>query len=258
LSLITRCAACATAFRVQPGQLSARGGKVRCGRCGTVFDGIAQLFEESAETVIEPSPQYGLFDPSRQPPAPEAAPDSGEAIPELAGEVVFLAPMARPSRAATLFWGLAAALALTALAAQAGMRYRSELGVLAPSARPYLEHACRLAGCRMRLPHRPELLSIESSELQADPRRDNVIQLSAVIRNRAPFPQEYPALELTLIDDNEAPVVRRVLQPGDYLDPRRVTDAGGGMGGESEATLRVLFDSSRVRATGYRLYLFYP
>jgi hypothetical protein len=229
-----------------------------------VFDGIAQLVQESAPAAPEPSPQLALFDPSRlaaaraEQPGAEPAADPAGPIPELASEAVFLAPKPRRSRAALLAWGLAALVALAALAAQAGLRYRSELSVLAPGLRPHLERVCQAIGCSVRLPHRPELISIESSELQADPRRENVIQLNAVIRNRAPFPQEYPSLELTLIDDNEAAVVRRVLAPRDYLDPRRAPELARGMNGDSEAALRVLFDTSRVRATGYRLYLFYP
>ena len=37
----------------------------------------------------------------------------------------------------------------------------------------------------------------------ADGRRDNVIVLNAVLRNQAQFAQEYPALELTLTDDDQ-------------------------------------------------------
>ena len=47
MSLVTRCPGCATAFRVLPGQLAARGGQVRCGKCNTVFDGIAALVDEA-------------------------------------------------------------------------------------------------------------------------------------------------------------------------------------------------------------------
>ena len=50
MSLTTRCPNCGTAFRVQPAQLSARGGKVRCGRCANVFDGVAALIQEGAAT----------------------------------------------------------------------------------------------------------------------------------------------------------------------------------------------------------------
>jgi len=43
LSLVTRCPACGTAFRVQPAQLAAQSGTVRCGKCGELFNGVAAL-----------------------------------------------------------------------------------------------------------------------------------------------------------------------------------------------------------------------
>ena len=62
MSLATRCPSCLTAFRVHREQLAARGGRVRCGRCGAAFDAIRALLEEGAEPLrLEPSPQLGLF-----------------------------------------------------------------------------------------------------------------------------------------------------------------------------------------------------
>ena len=255
MSLVTRCSVCATAFRVQRAQLAARGGKVRCGKCGTVFDGVAGLVEEGAELLrLEPSPQLGLFDPSRRP-ARAAAPaaiedDEDVPIPEF---LVREEPRRRP-----LLWGLAALLAATALAAQGAYRYRTELAVLVPETRPSLEAACRSIGCAVPLPRRPELMAIESSDLQADGKSETVIVLNAVLRNRAPFPQEYPALELTLTDDADRPVVRRVLRPADYLGAARAAQAPAGIAAGAEAAFRVSLDASRARATGYRLYLFFP
>ena len=254
MSLVTRCQVCATAFKVQRAQLAARGGKVRCGKCGTVFDGIAGLVEESTQLLrIEPSPQLGLFDPARKPraaaeegPAPDDAP-----LPEFLVDEV-------PAGASPLLWGTLALLAAAALVAQAGYRYRAELGVLAPSVRPALESACRFAGCTVPLPRRPELMSIDSSDLQADTRSESLIVLNALLRNRAPFPQEFPRLELTLTDDSDRPVLRRVLAPADYLDKARAAAAAQGIGPGAEAGLRVNLDTDGVRATGYRLYLFYP
>ncbi|MGA8051562.1 MAG: zinc-ribbon domain-containing protein, partial [Burkholderiales bacterium] len=73
MSLITRCPTCGTAFRVQPAQLVARSGRVRCGKCSAVFDAISCLVgEEGTPIAAEPSPQLGLFDPSRRT-APAAA-----------------------------------------------------------------------------------------------------------------------------------------------------------------------------------------
>jgi len=255
MSLATRCPVCATAFRVNREQLAARGGRVRCGKCGNVFDGVGGLLEEGNERlVLEPSPQLGLFDPSRR--AARSAADQDAEGDEVVVE--FLAEPEPHSWRGTLLWGFLALLAAAALAAQIAYRYRTEIAVLAPSTRPLLERACRALRCEVALPRRPELMSIESSDLQADSRRENVIILNAVIRNRAPFPQDYPALELTLTDETDHPVVRRVLRPPDYLDATRRTALPQGIAPGAEAVLRVFLDAGRARATGYRLYLFYP
>ncbi len=252
MSLVTRCTVCATAFKVQRAQLAARGGKVRCGKCGTVFDGVAGLVEENPPLLrLEPSPQLGLFDPSRRPkgaPAGDEAQD--EPVPEFLVE--------RQNEPPSLLWGLLALLAALALAGQAAYRYRAEIAVLSPVARDALEAGCRLAGCRVPLPRRPELMSIDSSDLQADPRSESLIVLNAVLRNRAPFPQQFPSLELTLTDDADKPVLRRVLRAPDYLDKAHAAVAAQGIGAGADIALRVSFDTGALRATGYRLYLFYP
>jgi predicted Zn finger-like uncharacterized protein len=250
MSLVTRCPACGTAFRVQSSQLAAHSGTVRCGKCGGVFNGVAALVVDEERLTLEPSPQLGLFDPSRG--APEAAAKSAHPLPD------FLADDAG-SRRSRWLWALAALIALCAMAAQVAYRFRAELSAAWPPAREPLREACRALGCEVSLPRRPELMSIDSSELQADARREGLIVLNAVIRNRARFPQDYPALELTLTDEADRPVLRRVLSPRDYLERNRA-DAltRDGIAGGTEAPLRLLLDTSRTRATGYRLYLFYP
>ena len=259
MSLITRCKVCATAFRVQRAQLSARGGKVRCGKCGTVFDGVAGLVEEGAELPrIEPSPQLGLFDPSRRAAYAGAAQGRGAGIPDDDAPLPPFLLEPEVSSRSTLFWGVLAFLAVATLLAQATYRYRTEVAVLVPEARPGLVWGCRLLQCQIPLPRRPEQMSIDSSDLQADGRSDSVIVLNAVLHNRAAFPQEYPSLELTLTDEADQPVLRRVLAPADYLEPDRAALIAQGLAPGAEAALRVRLDGSRSRAIGYRLYLFFP
>ena len=85
-----------------------------------------------------------------------------------------------------------------------------------------------------------------------------MIVLNAVIRNRAPFAQEYPALELTLTDERDQPVLRRVLAPAEYLQNHPGASPARGIAPGAETTLRLHFNTGGVRAVGYRLYLFYP
>jgi len=260
VNLTTRCPDCGTAFRVQPAQLSARGGKVRCGKCATVFDGVAALVEDgtaqgtaTAVAEVEPSPQLALFEAAKKlPPLAGAGDTANEEVP--VAEFLDEEPQPR----GRLLWGLGALLALAALAAQAALEFRTEIAVLVPETRPQLAAACTALGCELRLPRRPKLMAIESSDLQADGRRDNVIVLNAVIRNQAPFAQEYPALELTLTDERDEAVARRVLLPTDYLTGAAAERLAQGIGPGADTALRVYFDTSSLRAIGYRMYLFFP
>lgn len=250
MSLITRCQVCATAFRVQRSQLAARGGKVRCGKCGTVFDGVAGLVEEGGELLLfEPSPQLGLFDPARRAAHSAAAFDDEDApLPE------FLTKP-EPSERSPWLWGFLVVVAAAALAAQAAYRYRTEIAVLAPGARGVLLSACRLLRCEVPLPRRPELMSIESSDLQADSTSPSVMVLTATLRNRAGFSQAFPLLELSLTSAQDRTIARRVLNPKDYVP--RGTQMSSGFAAGSELSVRVYIEAASLRPTGYRLYLFY-
>jgi predicted Zn finger-like uncharacterized protein len=252
MSLVTRCPVCATAFRVQRAQLAARGGTVRCGKCGGVFDGVAGLEELDGEgqVSIEPSPQLGLFDPSKRP-ASELSPAAR------ADEPLPAFMEAEPERRFGWLWTLVALAAGLALAGQAAYRFRAELLAQLPQARPALEAGCELLGCQV-LPRRLIMMSIDGDELRVDPARDGVIMLTATIRNGAPFPQQYPSLQLFLEDESGKPVAGRVLAPVDYLDAAARPSVAQGMPPRGEAAVRTYLVSRELPATRYRLVLFYP
>lgn len=258
MNLTTRCPNCGTAFRVQPAQLSARGGRVRCGKCANVFDGVAALVAEGAASQntaaeAEPSPQLALFEASRKTPLLGAGDAANEDVPV----AEFLDDEeSRPKH--RFAWAFGALLALVVLAAQAAYYFRTDIAVWFPEARPFLSAACAKLKCGLKLPRRPKLMAIESSDLQADGRRDNVIVLNAVLRNQAQFAQEYPALELTLTDERDEAVARRVLLPADYLAGAAKEQIAQGIGAGAEVALRVFIDTSGLRAVGYRMYLFFP
>lgn len=154
---------------------------------------------------------------------------------------------------------------VVALALQLGFHFRGDIALLFPDIKPVMEDLCAQAGCSLPLPRRADMMSIESSDLQADTVNPAVMMLSATLRNRAPFAQARPALELTLTDASDQPLARRVLTAADYA-PRAGTAAQGpNQAGEdssfppgTELPVKVYFDASAVQATGYRLYLFYP
>jgi hypothetical protein len=153
-------------------------------------------------------------------------------------------------------WSVGALLLLLILLAQAAYHYRSAITVLFPETKRYAAALCASLGCELPLPRRIELMSIEASDLQADTTNPNVMVLSATLKNRAIFNQQHPLLELTLTDAQDRPVVRRVLAPQDYLGKAVNTQAG--FAANTEIAIKVFIEGSQVKATGYRLYLFYP
>lgn len=233
MSRVTRCPKCGTSFRISDTQLAARAGQARCGRCGNVFDARAALVGEAQ--------------PSGGGSARTGRPARGRTV---------LAEAAAEPRHRRRLWAVAAALALVALAAQIAFRFRSELVLVWPAAKPVLTRLCADLGCEVPLPKRAELMSIEASDLQADGANPGVMVLTATLRNRAAFPQQFPSLELTLTDAQDQAVARRVLYAGDYLGRGASTDAG--FAGNSELPVRIFIEASTLKPTGYRLYLFFP
>jgi predicted Zn finger-like uncharacterized protein len=296
--MITYCPSCHTHFRVHAEQLAARAGQVRCGKCSRVFDALEHLIEETAPArAPRTKPEFEAMraDVADAEPAPESvtsdAPDIGataqEPVIAQAADVVAEAPepgaetpeaaiwepaYAEPVASAFGFgpvaaaepatparrwpWLLGALLLLLILFAQAGYHNRSAITLLFPETKPYAVALCASLGCELPLPRRIELMSIEASDLQADTTNPNVMVLSATLKNRAVFNQQHPLLELTLTDAQDQPVVRRVLAPQDYLGKAVNTQAG--FAANTEIAIKVFIEGSQVKATGYRLYLFYP
>ena len=139
------------------------------------------------------------------------------------------------------------------LTAQVAVEERDRLAATQPELRPWLERLCEPLACRIGPPRRIESIAIDSStfsKLRADTYR-----LSLTLKNQAPQPVALPAIELTLTDAQDQPVLRRVLQPrelgagadtmpsGSEWSASAAIAVGGGTGG---------------RIAGYRVLAFYP
>jgi predicted Zn finger-like uncharacterized protein len=153
-------------------------------------------------------------------------------------------------------YGAAIVSLLIAFAAQGLFEYRDALAAHAPVTRAFLRGACHLLGCAIEPVRDPAALSIEASDLQADPGHRGLLVLSATIRNRAPYTIALPYLELTLTDASDQVVVRRAFAPADYVG--RASDPAAGIPGNGENVVKLFLDASATAQAGYRLYLFYP
>ena len=150
----------------------------------------------------------------------------------------------------------AAALLTVAVAAQSAYLLHDQLAARLPASQPVLNWLCSIFGCRVGLPAQIDAVSIESNELTAVPSSKNNFSLNLLLRNRSSLSQRWPAIELTLLDGNDRPLVRRVFSPADYL-PSTITPSTG-FAQNTEQSARVRFEYIQQKAANYRVILFYP
>jgi len=269
MNLYTRCANCATTFRVTTQQLQASGGQVRCGHCQKIFDAFATLTAQEPPTALR-GPAASLADPSEQ---DLSAVVSSERRPAADATIIRneRPQLVRPDPAASLYewefkmpesprrtvlWTLMAPLLSLLLAVQVAYAFRTELIELLPQSHSFYVRLCESFGCTIGLPKLSNYLHIEASDLKAvDPSHPNEIQLLVSVRNRAPVDLAYPAFELTLTDSLERAIARRVFLPAEYLPPAA---QAGGLKAGTELPIQLFLDTGTLRAAGYGLYMFYP
>jgi len=331
MSLITRCPACGTMFKVVPDQLRISEGWVRCGHCADVFDASAHLQpdvpappEGSAGTEAEalaPRPTEHeppvLPDPQGEPEEfpsslntqvdDESALDALDST-QLEAEAQALreTPMDRPfelrrqdvaeeiaeplpSRFTPVpdselepelhdlsfvrqarsqeFWSrpgirvaLAVLLVLLALllVAQVGVHDRDRLAAAHPALRPLLARLCEPIKCRIAPPRQIDAIVIDSSSFNK--LRGDAYRLNFTLKNQAANQVAMPALELTLTDGQDQPVVRRVLLPAELGTHPGVIGATAEWSGSLAVALSANGNGNGngARIAGYRLLAFYP
>ena len=260
---ISRCPECSTRFKVSEDQLSASEGMVRCGRCNAVFN-AAEHFDSN-----EPSPQLALAieaddrslnENASEPIATNAKINSVDSIEHQLNlnENSFSdePPAAPPKKQHRWPWLLGTILMLFALLAQATYFFRVEIAAYLPGSKPLLSSYCHLLKCTIPLPRKAELLSIESSDLEANSNNPNAIILNALLHNRANHVQAFPNLELSLTDVQDKLVARRTFAPVSYLKDGE--DEKTGLAPNRELTIKLHLDTADLKPTGYKLFLFYP
>jgi predicted Zn finger-like uncharacterized protein len=159
-------------------------------------------------------------------------------------------------RIPTWIYGMLVPVLVLLFAGQALFHFRDAIAAHWPNSKPALIKLCAAAGCQVRALQDVTAISIEASDLQADPAHKGLLVLSATVRNRAPYPLAYPYIELTLSDAQDQPVVRRAFAPGEYLSG--AADPDFGIAGNTELPIKLFIDASATTQAGYQVYLFYP
>jgi predicted Zn finger-like uncharacterized protein len=307
MSLITRCPACGTMFKVVPDQLRISEGWVRCGHCAEIFDAAAHL--NAGPQVTAPTP---LPEPAGGPVRESGPPSEGFASSlntEMEESIVLDAPDSEqieaeakalaedprdrpfelrraddsefePSRSEEpdpalrdvsfvraarrkAFWarrGVRVALALVALvlvsllALQVAVYDRDHLAASEPALAPWLGRFCRAWGCHIGPPRQIDAVAIDSSSFNK--LRGDAYRLNVTLKNQASTPVAMPALELTLTDSQDQPLVRRVVLPAEIAGAPAAIGAAAEWSGTVALALNANGTTSRV--AGYRLLAFYP
>jgi hypothetical protein len=135
-------------------------------------------------------------------PSPDAALDPAETLHQ------------RPARRGLLY-GLLATLLLATLGLQLAWQNRAALSERFPA----LEPICDYVECRPSVVRAPERFRVLQRALTPTDNIPGSLTLSATIRNDADTAQPLPDMQLSLLDNDGAVVVRRRLSPADYLFP---------------------------------------
>jgi predicted Zn finger-like uncharacterized protein len=244
--MYTRCPQCSTFFTVTAEQLGAANGRVRCGSCLSIFDGLDHLSEKASPSGAGGSPTGSRVRPSdrigddgaksqRQvaPVSADAADSKNMPLPTL-GEDGTAATEGVPqvireelARAETERGGRRKSAMLTAVAlallATLGLQYAwfSPEKVLAgyPQSRPWLEKLCAFTGCRVPDRRNPSKIQMLARDVRVHPAYEGALLVMATLVNSAAHAQPYPRLQFSVFNVNGQTIASRIFDPVEYLSP---------------------------------------
>ena len=323
MSLITRCPACQTLFKVVPDQLRISEGWVRCGQCDDIFDASQHLVQSlvpvSAAAAAQDAPAFQVEEPALEDPVITSTPEADmwtvgampggelpsvevtavlvseeqpQALPEpnvetsepqeprmlaqtappsheashdpefenrpVSSDMSFLRQARVPATNQSLLmratWSLLSAALVLSLAGQIVLHERNQIAALRPDLRPWLQAICDRLNCSVSPWRKIESIVIDSSAFTRV--HGDSYRLNLTLKNVEAVPVALPALELTLTDTLDQPVIRRVLILS-AIDGESESIAAGSERPVS-LTISVNPPGGADRFAGYRILAFYP
>lgn len=147
-------------------------------------------------------------------------------------------------------------LLLLSLLAQATYTLRDTIAAWLPQTKPALQDLCRRLHCQIALPSQIEMISIESNELEAIDAGKKIFSLALQLQNKSGTLQNWPMLELILNDGKGKTLLQKVFTPDEYLSNKN--DIAKGFSAGSEQSVKLFFELSGLKASGYHVGVFYP
>ena len=149
---------------------------------------------------------------------------------------------------------LVALVLLGALLLQVVVHERDRIAATEPATREALVALCEWVDCKIQPLRQIESVVIDSSSFTKV--RADVYRLHFTLKSTAAIGLAMPALELTLTDLQDQPVVRRVLLASELAAGKDILDAGAEL--STAIPISVKQGSGTERISGYRLLAFYP
>ncbi|WER45446.1 DUF3426 domain-containing protein [Cupriavidus sp. WKF15] len=154
-------------------------------------------------------------------------------------------------------WHIAAGVLAIGVLLQGLYLMRGQLAGQFPALRPMLEAACRPLGCVVPPWRDIDALRIDTSQLQKQDEGSDAYILAVTLRNQGRATTALPAIELVMTDLQDQLLLRRVLEPSEYLEPAQKPFATHGLRAGTELQVRVRFRTQQA-AANYRVLIFYP
>ncbi len=217
----------------------------------TIIQAHEDDFEEAIDTLPPPEPE---MQPGSLPHHDHAsAPEAAIAKPSfLRNDAKKASVWRRPGVRIVLVILVLVLLAL--LGAQILIKERNRVAAVQPALRPILQALCVVAGCRVAPLRQIESIVIDSSSFSRV--RDDTYHLGFALKNTAPIDVAMPAIELSLTDPQDQPVIRRVILPAEFGARSAVLAHSAVWNGSMALTVQT--DTGAKRIAGYRLLAFYP
>ncbi|MGH8500926.1 MAG: DUF3426 domain-containing protein [Gammaproteobacteria bacterium] len=245
----TQCPACKSVFRVTHQQLSTAGGRVRCGRCNTVFDGNenikytkppvvtvtpAQPVRARQDAAADGGHRRSVVAPRDTPPAqldpkattrapPDRSADMASGEPPAVPASFFPGSRAYGKRRARRYTMIGVIVSLLLLAGYA--YHERERLAASPLVTDWMARACRYIGCEVPSRRAPDQIKIVDREVTSSPARRDTLRVTATLVNKAPRAQPYPRMRVALTNLQGTVVAVNRFEPADYLPPDIRPDA---------------------------------
>lgn len=280
MKYITSCPKCDTQFLLNDELIAAHRGKVQCGTCELVFNAKTHLTEvadeitspdeyqasleaaeasqpEDKETIEIVADEYRNveFDPEPTISVPEIN-ESPINQPSIFDDLNKDTPTADKAAKHPLILGVFSLLLLLLALTQTIYHQRVKVAAEYPQFKPLLLKACSYINCTVGLPKELDAITIGESDMQENDSYQSVINFTSSLTNIGSYPQAYPSIALTLTNENDQVVIKKLIAPEDYLPSDQKIEEG--IPGRGMSTVKLELYVHEAVVAGYRILLVYP